>query len=255
MIISVGEDASHVVARVEYDSETDCCGFCFTFGRKWSTNCQLFQSSAIENMFSDNQIAKYVYIYMAQPLRKDVPDFCLACISTNKKFTYETVLNHYNYIFEQCKRRGIHVASFGGDGDSCVMKTMRIASGLLLPKEGSKPAVGTVSTLKPPKIPSSWFSWYYIHLLSTLACVQDVIHVADKLKFRLIKPSVMLPMGDYVAGSHHIPIIQYIYGKDEHGYYERDVDYKDKQNYNACLHIRAARYLDTIPYAFGTNVM
>ena len=87
-----------------------------------------------------------------------------------------------------------------------------------------------------------------------LACVQDVVHVAVKLKCRLLKPSVVLPMGDYVTGSHHIKFVQFTHGKDQHGLRERDVDHKDKQNCDACLHImRASQYLDTIPDAVGTK--
>ena len=87
------------------------------------------------------------------------------------------------------------------------MKAMRIASGLITPKEGKNPAVDLSSILKAPKIPSSWFTWYRIRQPSTLAYVQDVVHVAIKLKCRLLKPSVVLPMGDYVAGSHHIKFV------------------------------------------------
>ena len=77
----------------------------------------------------------------------------------------------------------------------------------------------------------------YVHNVSTIAYVQDIVHVALKLKCRLIKPSVLLPMGDYITGSHHIRIVQFTYGKDQHGLRERDTDYKDKQNYDAVLHI------------------
>ena len=258
MIISVGEDATRVIARVEYDSETDrCVGFVLPLTENSLPIIDSFTAvsfNAIEKMFSDNQIAKYAYVYMAQPLGKSIPVFCLACVGTDNKFTHETVLNRYNYIFEQCKRRGIHVVSFGGDGDSRLMKAMRIASGLITPKEGKNPAVDLSFILKAPKIPSSWFTWYRIRQPSTLAYVQDVVHVAVKLKCRLLKPSVVLPMGDYVAGSHHIKFVQFTYGKDQHGLRERDVDHKDKQNYDACLHImRASQYLDTIPDAVGTK--
>ena len=132
------------------------------------------------------------------------------------------------------------------------MKAMRIVTGLLPPK-GESP-LDLSSSLIVPKIPNTWSSWFYIHNMSTLACVQDVVHVAVKLKCRLIKPSVLLPMGDYVAGSHHIRIVQFTYGKDQHGLCERDVDYKDKQNYDAVLHIiRASQHLDSIPDAAGTK--
>ena len=62
-------------------------------------------------------------------------------------------------------------------------------------------------------------------------------------------------MGNYVAGSHHIRIVQFTYGKDQLGLRERDIDYKDKQNFDADLHIicRASQLLDNIADAVGTN--
>ena len=64
-------------------------------------------------------------------------------------------------------------------------------------------------------------------------CVRAcIVHVAVKLKSKLLKPSVLLPMGRCLAGIQHLQMIQMSFGKDEHGLREKDIDYKDKQNYN-----------------------
>ena len=34
--------------------------------------------------------------------------------------------------------------------------------------------------------------------------IQDYVHVAVKLKARLLKPSIVLPLGDFLAGSHYL---------------------------------------------------
>ena len=81
-------------------------------------------------MFSNNEISIYVYVYMVQPLSENILPFCL---STNK-FTFETILNHWKYIFDECKKRGIHVVGYGSDRDSQLLKAMQIASALLPPK-------------------------------------------------------------------------------------------------------------------------
>ena len=62
---------------------------------------------------------------------------------------------------------------------------------------------------------------------------QDVVHVAVKLKSRLIKPSIVLPLGHYVAGVHHLRLVHTNFNKDEHGLRERDINHKDKQYYEA----------------------
>ena len=163
MIIYVGEDATRVIARVEYDSETDrCVRFVLPLTENSLAIIDSFTAvsfNATEKMFSDNQIAKYAYVYMAQPLGKNIPAFYLAYVGTDNKFAHETVLNRYNYMFEQCKRRGTHV-SFVGDGDSRLMKAMRIASGLITPEEGKNPAVDLSSTQSSKDI------FFVIHLVS-----------------------------------------------------------------------------------------
>ena len=54
-----------------------------------------------------------------------------------------------------------------------------------------------------------------------------MVHVAVKLKSRLLKPSIILPMGSYVATSAHLTILTKIHSKDGHGMRQRDLDHKD----------------------------
>jgi len=91
-----------------------------------------------------------------------------------------------------------------------------------------------------------------------VAFVQDTVHVAVKLKTRLLKPSIMLPMGDYVASSSHLKLLHANFGKDQHGLRLKDIDLKDKQNCDVIMNtimntIRAAPYLKNIPEAIGTK--
>ena len=86
---------------------------------------------------------------------------------------------------------------------------------------------------------------------SRIAYVQDVVHIAVKLKCRLLKPSIVLPMGSYVAGVHHLRIVKKMFQKDIHGLQERDID---KQNFDAVLHIiRSLPCLEQLPDAAGTK--
>ena len=61
--------------------------------------------------------------------------------------------------------------------------------------------------------------------------MQDVVHLAVKLKARLLSPSVVLPFGGFLAGAHHLQLVQKSYGKDLHGMQAKDLDHKDCQNY------------------------
>ena len=95
-----------------------------------------------------------------------------------------------------------------------------------------------------------------MHPRSTISYVQDVVHVGVKLKSRLLKPSIRLPMGpQFCASGNHLQMIRMAYGKDEHNLRERDINHKDKQNFDAVLHImNSSHLLSTIPEAKGTFV-
>ena len=84
--------------------------------------------------------------------------------------------------------------------------------------------------------------------------------MAVKLKSRLIRPKIVLPMGNYVAGIHHIRLIYNNFGKDgkdEHGLEEGDFNHRDKQSYDAVLHLTSKSMfilLSQIPDARATGV-
>ena len=77
-----------------------------------------------------------------------------------------------------------------------------------------------------------------------------------KLKSRLIRPSIVLPLGRYLAGVHHLRLLQRTFNKDQHGLRERDINHQDKQNFDAVLHITSKSVitlLSQIPDAMGTS--
>lgn len=56
------------------------------------------------------------------------------------------------------------------------------------------------------KLPEEW-TWFLLEKAMSLLYIQDYIHIAVKLKSRLLKPSIMLPIGRYLAGAHHLKIL------------------------------------------------
>ena len=112
---------------------------------------------AIENMFRQNSVAKYAYVYMAQPLCKNIPPFCLACLGNDNKFSTENVMARWRYISKECMKRNVSVLSSGGDGDTRLMKCVKVATSLMTPQ--CKPLSCNVPSNKlasTPVIPQSW---------------------------------------------------------------------------------------------------
>ena len=171
-------------------------------------------------------------MYMAQPLFHSAPPFCLSCMGSDNKFSAEDVLLRWNYIISECRKRDIAVLSFGADGDPKLLKAMRVSASLAVDtNEPLKQVVPSISSLSFPK---SWYSWF--HCVPKATCfVQDTVHIAVKLKARLLNPSVALAMGKYTATVKHLHLLKALLGKDQHGLREKDIDHKDRQNYDAVL--------------------
>jgi hypothetical protein len=257
-VVAIGEDATRVISRIEYDSETNkLVGFvlpCNDQGLPKGDSFIAVSFASIEESFRVAEVAKYAFVYMAQPLCEIVPAFCLAVMGTDNKFTAEDVLKRWNYLVLECKKFGISVVSFGADGDSRELKAMQVSTQLSY----NDPIVSLSPSSSLPKliIPTKWMSWFAVKCPTSIAYIQDIVHIAVKMKSRLIKPSIVLPLGTYLAGVHHLRLIQQTFGKDQHGLRERDINHKDKQNYDAVLHITSESVmslLKKIPDAKGTH--
>lgn len=193
---------------------------------------------------------------MAKPLSEGIPAFCLACLGTDNKFTAELVLKRWDYMYSECKKRGIKVVSFGADGDSRELKAMQVSTQLLSSSRALISSLAVSCNLQKLAIPSEWSSWFAVRKPTAIAYVQDTVHIAVKLKSRLIKPSIVLPLGKYLAGVHHLRLVQRTFSKEEYELRERDIDHKDKQNFDAVLHLTSKSVLtllSQIPDAKGTS--
>ena len=218
-LISIGEDATRLVGRVDYDPETDrLVGFVLPLDQDSLPIIDSFVAvsfEAMENYFMTERIAKYAFVYMAQPLTSSIPPFCLCCYGTDNSFTAEDVLKRWKYIQLECEKRGIKVISYGADGDSREVRAMRISAFHLTDP------LGTYSpsfSLPEINIPKEWCcSWYAIQKPVSVAYIQDPVHLAVKLKARLLKPSICLPLGYLVASSGHLHLLRDSYSKDVHG--------------------------------------
>jgi len=81
--------------------------------------------------------------------------------------------------------------------------------------------------------PADW-PWFSAAKKVEATFFQDHIHVGTKLKSRLLKPSVILPLGEeYVVSKGHIVELIKTTSKDQHELSNIHVNPKDKMNYRA----------------------
>uniref|UniRef100_A0A1X7TPL7 Uncharacterized protein n=1 Tax=Amphimedon queenslandica TaxID=400682 RepID=A0A1X7TPL7_AMPQE len=256
-MVALAEDATRIIKNAEHDAVSNTCvGFVLPVNRdglplRNSFNVNTFED--IESYFQQHTIAKYAYVYMVQSLKEGVPSFCLACIGSDNKFSATDVLQRWKYINKELSLRGVRVVSFAADGDSRLMRAMHVTTHLI----SNNTNLSLNNDTTPLPILQGNLSikrWLFTNLYA-LFCVQDMVHVAVKFKTRLLKPSILLPMGDYIATSAHLHILTNIYGKEKHGMRRRDLDSRDKQNFAAIEHLmRASTLLENIPDAVGTKV-
>ena len=203
--VAISEDATRIISRVEYDQETNrMVGFVLPSNDNVLPMADSFLVTSfevIENCFRNNEISKFTYLYTVQCVSPAVPGFCLACIRTNNSFLATDIMNRWRYIYLECQKRDITIISFGADGDSRLLRAMKISSQFRIKDK-------CLYNLSPSPLgieldlPQEW-TWYWSKMTSILY-IQDYVHVAVKLKSRLLKPSIILPMGHYLAGGHHL---------------------------------------------------
>ena len=189
-----------------------------------------------------------------QPLGAGIPPFCLACFGTDNRFSAQQVLQRWKYIYSGCAEKGISVVSYGGDGDSKVMKAMRVSALLLTPP--NDPLLKDLSApVSPIIIDPSWKNWFSAISPTMISYVQDVVHIAVKFKARLLNPAVKLKMGPSLeAEAYHLEQLHAKYGKEQHFLREKDLNHHDQQNFDAVLHIiNACPLLKDIPGVYANK--
>jgi len=72
--------------------------------------------------------------------------------------------------------------------------------------------------------------WFWLKQTGSVIYIQDYVHIAVKLKACLLKPSITL---DFLAGSHHLKMFLNTFTKDQHRIRHKDLEHKDKQNFEA----------------------
>ena len=159
----------------------------------------------METSFKEGSLAKYAFVYMIQPLTIAVPAFCLACIGTDNKFDAELVIKRWHYIHNELNQCGITLVSIGAYGDSRELRAMQVSTQLLSSTQSSISSLSCVNN--KITIPSEWKEWFAMKRPGSIAYIQDMVHVAVKLKTRFLQPSIILLLGSYVAGVHHLRII------------------------------------------------
>lgn len=186
LCVWVSEDATRLVGKIEYDQISNkIVGFVLPFDNGVA-NINAFlatSASAIGKYFQNNEKANYAYVIMAKPLEDKSPAFCLNIFGTNNKFNFEDVINRWNTMEKLASEVGITILGYSSDGDTRLLKAMQT------------------------RAYSQQSNTFY---------VQDTVHIGTKLRTRILKPNVVLPIGNFNISVSHFKTLINNYSKDKH---------------------------------------
>lgn len=124
---------------------------------------------------------------------------------------------------------GITLVGFSSDGDTRLLRVLK--------HKAISPSLD---------IPTDWQNWFVESLNQSEIYVQDTKHIGTKLRTVFLKPSVHLPLGNYVVSTTHLRILIDNVSKQEHGLTMSDLSCKDKMNFRAVEKMCESRVIDNL---------
>lgn len=226
-VVWISEDGTRVTGKIEYDQKSNkLVGFVLPLKKGIPQTDSFIARSAkfIQDCFKNENKSNYAYIIMVQPLFSYAPSFCLAIFGTDNRFTANDVLYRWENIKLNLEKRGIVLLGISSDGDTRLMKAMR-----------QKAELGNV--LKEHKIFScDWFNAGYTVSTNekvSVSYIQDTVHIATKLRTRLLNPKVEIVIGNKTASPQYLKYLINNFSKDKHLLTEQDLKLEDKMNFKA----------------------
>ncbi|CAH1183949.1 unnamed protein product [Phaedon cochleariae] len=221
-IIWISEDATRITGRIQYNPTSDTLvGFVSPFEENGLPQKNAFVTSSaqeIESYFQNINKANYAYIIMAQTPIDKSPSFCVGVFGTDNRFTYTDCLRRLTTIKMEAEKYGIKVIGFSSDGDARLMKCMRIITDF-----------PTTESIMPDE---NW-DWFNMSLLPSTICIQDTVHIATKLRTRILKEHLPLILGNYEVKLSHLRTLIRKESKDKHFLTESDLKAEDKMNFKS----------------------
>lgn len=89
----------------------------------------------------------------------------------------------------------------------------------------------------------------YCNRAGSIVYIQDMVHIATKLRNLLLRLFKILPMGDHQVSTAHIKLLLNLLTKDIHGLVYSDICPKDRQNFGSYEKITHDRVLESLQKA------
>lgn len=195
-VVSLSEDATRIVGKVQYDSTSNqLVGFVLPTNNKSGMPIPFAfparnAMEIVDHFTNGNAVASFLNVVMAQPL-DGAPPFCLLLYGSDNKYTADDVKKRWKYVTAELNRLGISVLTISSNSD---------------PKYNS--AMRELSTIGSRNATIKWFSCTLHN--DPPFYVQDSVHIATKMRnflLRLLRKSSskhQFPFGRYHIRIQHL---------------------------------------------------
>lgn len=180
LAVALCEDGTRITAATEYDCVQDSIrGLVAPFDTHGLPMRNVFVASTPHKVMEDLKnysLGNYGYVQLALPLANGAAPYVLYHASSDNKFAYREVLNRWKYTEDLLRREGIKVVAHASDGDSRLLKAMKLRSGL------EKQAVQS---------PLGW--WFRVDQeKGSPVNIQDMIHTVNKFRNKLVRSDLQI---------------------------------------------------------------
>lgn len=221
------EDATGLSAKIEYDSSTDqLVGIALPINTKTGMpQSYTFLARSVEDIqkHAKEPQSGLVYLILAQPIMPNAPPFVIQVFGTNNKFSSTDVKNRWKYTIRELEKYGIEVEGVSADGDSRLLKSM-------IDNMNRKNAIENLSEID----------------LKGILCLQDIVHIATKLRNRLLALIVTLILGCSIVSLSHLKMLINNVSKEIHGLTMKDICPDDRQNFGSMEKMMKQRVIDAL---------
>lgn len=245
LTVSLSEDATFVVDRVQFDSKRNqLVGLVLPMNQNGMPIPCVYSAKdtddIVRHFAKKTPVAKFVITVMAQPIGNH-PAFPLLLFGTDSKFVAEDVSKRWDFINDQLDELGIKVLTISSDSDPKYNSAMRKNSRL-----------GHWSDI------FSGAKWFKCGRNTDFPFyVQDTVHLGTKMRnliFKTLRDASMLRFGDYYVRMAHLQYIVDNVPKDLHEITQSVLDPSDRQNFDSVRRICDPRVLSLLKkYVKGSD--
>lgn len=228
LMVSISEDATRVIGKIQYDSKTNqLVGFTLPLNKSTGLPMPLYFKARnvpeiLEHFSADYAISSLINVVMAQPLG-DAPPFCLLIFGNDNQYSAVDVTNRWEHITRELSKLNIETLTVSSDSDPRYNGAMKKLSRL-----------GYTSKYID-------FNWFCADAASNdkTFYVQDLPHIGTKLRIFFLRTSykkAKLPFGpnNFINLKHLYYLLDH-FTKDMHQLTMTVLNPKDKQNFESVL--------------------